>query len=1234
MLRSRTLFGPTMFLLAWATVAWPIAASAVVLWSDSAATLAHNTGMGSDLLGGAVKRDDAANDTLYFKFHVSPSSDLTTEEYFAGLQFFEGDVERLAIGNATKAWAYSAFFSTERSREADGIADYIDLHSANIKPSERGVPITYQYPERGIVVTIVLKVQYIAGEDDLVTVWLNPDLGPGANEVYQADALTTRFNANATFDELRLRHGGAGGGWTFGDIAIATSFNDFVDVSSAKPSEVASISTRAALALNFRSWQKGEGLPQSPVRALAQTPDGYIWVGSDEVVGRFDGVRFVSFGTREGLNGGPVHTLFADREGALWIGRSAGGLSRFHNGRATTFKKDHGLPSESITSLAEDTERRLWIGTELGLVTYQNGQISKLNGSEFFSDKPITALFKDRENTLWCAAKGFGLFQFKQGSFAHVTEDSVAELLKDVRHLVVDQNKNIWAVVGDDIVLCRDNLKWIRYRIPRHLAKPPIATLAIEPNGTVWAGSSAGGLIQIKEGKVSSVPASSSLPGNSVESLLVDQEGKLWVGTDSSLSRLRRKRLFALGQNEGLGFGAVHGLAEVASGVTWAVKPNDGLYRWDGKTFSRLTAAAVSPRESQINTLLVGRDGVCWVAGSNGVVRFKDPIAAADEAKPFELPRHSIISLTEDRLGALCAGTREGRIFWLREGNWVEQRNMVMTNPVTCMVAESEQTMWVGTDGAGIYRLQNGTLDHINRADGLLSDVIRTLYQDADGVLWIGTSGGGLSRWRDGRISNFTTHEGLPDNTISQILEDNAERLWLGTSAGIVCVSKRSLNDFTTGRTPTVFSLLYNRSEGMLSEECTGGFYPAGYKAASGLLWFSTAKGAVIVDPNNQPTNAPVPSVVLEEILVDGVPVPEFSAASSSGPPQKDRSSKPQGLRITPGRHQIELRYTGLSFDAPELLRFRYRLDGLDNDWVEANSRRTALYSFIPPGEYRFRVIACNANGVWTENSADLSLTVLRHFWQAWWFIGLVGFIVIISTAGVIRFIERRQLQAKLRLLEQERALEQERTRIAQDLHDEMGAKLCRISFLSEHARSGNLVPGEMEKQISSISEASREVLHSLDEIVWAVNPRNDTLEHLASYVGQYAQEYFQMTGIECEMDIPRQLPPYPLSSQVRHHLFLAVHEALTNILKHSGATRAKVSMTCRDSSFEVTVSDNGEGFKRSVASLTVDGSGDGMKNMHWRLSSIGGECRAESPPEGGTTIRFILPLDLKKVNA
>jgi ligand-binding sensor domain-containing protein/signal transduction histidine kinase len=1206
--------------------------AAVILWNDPGTTLVHENGAGVDILGGAVKRDDSANDTLYFKFHVDPLSDKDTEEYFAGFELYEGDTERLGIGNSLKAWAYSAFFNADETGESNNPSGYFDLHTS--KP-ESATSASYQYPRRGVGVTIVFKVQYIPGEDDLVTVWLNPDLGPGANEAYQPDSLTTRFNANASFDEIRLRHGGGGGGWLFSDLAIATAFSDFVDASGSRPNETTSSAIGGVRAFSFRSWQNEPGLPQGPLSALAQTHDGYIWIGGDDGLARFDGLRFVPFGTPERFKWGRVSALLEDHAGALWIGSSDHGLSCWRNNKVTTFTTLDGLPANSITALAEDGGGRLWIGTEAGLVLWQDGQPAPLKAAEQFKGRAITALFKDGQGTIWAGVKGMGVFQFDRDTFIPLAGDTVAEPLKEPHCLLKDRAGRIWIGAGEDFILCHDGDHWQRYRIPRNRFRSYVNTLAEEPDGTIWAGVGAGGLLQFREGKWMAIPAGANLAGNLVESLLTDNEGRLWVGTDAGLNRLQRKNLFTLSQSEGLGFGAAQGLAEVTPGVIWVGKPNDGLYRWDGRSFSRLSTACLLPHDSQINTLLVTRDGFCWVATTNHLLLYKDSIAVADEVKTIDSAPPDIVALAEDRDGALWVGTRQGKIQRLYENRWLEPAVFFQTNAISSLVPAADGSLWVATDGNGLYRFNNGSFHRFGKSDGLLSDTIRTLYLDARGVLWIGTADNGLERWDNGHIANFTTHEGLPDNTISQILEDDSDRLWLGTSRGIVCVNKRRLDELAAGKIPAVYPKLFGQADGMLSEECSSGFFPAGLKTQAGLLWFSTLKGVVVVDPRALPNTALPPHTVLEEVLVDGLVEPLFDASTAKIARDNEGSENeplPRAtLRITPGKHSVEFRYTGLSFDAPELIRFRYRLEGLDPDWLDAGTRRTAFYSYLPPGDYRFHVAACNSDGIWSENDPGLELVVLRHFWQTWWFIALAGLSGMVSVGVAVRIVVKRKLQRRLRHLEQERALERERTRIAQDLHDEMGAKLCRISFLSEHARRGEIPAEELKDQITSISDASREVLHSLDEIVWAVNPQNDTLEHVASYIGQYAQEYFQMTGIRCELDMPAQFPSYPLSSQMRHHLFLAAHEALTNILKHSGATQAKVGMVINDTRFTINLSDNGKGFDLAAQESKSESpatAGDGLVNMRRRLAEIGGQYRIESMPGQGTRVTFVIPLN------
>src|ERR1051326_3785015 len=1058
-------------------------AHAVVLWSDFGATLVHETGPGVDILGGTVKRDDSSSDTLYFKFHVDPLSDVTTEEYLAAFQLFEGDEGRLAVGNSLKAWGYSAFNTAEKG-ESNNIFGDFDLHSSHPELVILGNFRTYELPRRGIERTIVFKVQYVPGGDDRITVWLNPDLAIGATEESQTNSLTTRFKANASFNEIRLRHEGGGGGWTFSDMAIATSFSDLIAGRNAEASET--------MRIGFQTWQREQGLPQNSVRALAQTRDGYLWLGNDDGLARFDGVRFVSFGMQEGLWGGPVSELFEDKRGALWIGTVGGGLSCRSEGQFKAYTIRDGLPSDTITALSEDSDGTLWIGTEAGLAILEERRLITLAAAEQFKGKTIATLFRDRRGTMWLGAKGIGVFHFLAGKFMPVTDPSVDELLKDPHCVLVDQSVRTWIGAGDDFVLCHEGEQWRRYRIPRHLTRPYVNALAEEPDGTVWAGSVSEGLFQFKAGKVTTFNANSGLADNFVEALLGGRDGVLWIGTGAGLNRVRRGNISGIGQNEGLGYGAVQGLAEISPGITWAGKPSDGLYKWQNRSFSRLNAE-LSRQHAEINALLQARDGTCWVACAPGLLQFRNPATDANAIEQPALADANVISLMEDREGGIWAGTREGQLWIRRKGTWTVQPDFSQPHAITALAQDADGAAWIGTGGGGLYRFQGGAREHFGKAKALLTDLIRALYRDSQGILWIGTAGGGLSRWDHGHMATFTTRQGLPDNTISQILEDDAGRLWLGSNRGISCVPKHDFEEVAAGKARAPYPRLYGRAEGMQSEECTGGFCPAGLRDKSGLLWFSTLKGLVVIDPKKYTAEAPAPTVLLEEMLVDNTPRKADHSINYRG-------SKTPGLQIPPGRHRLELRYTAPTFNAPERLRFRYRMDGLDSDWVESGTGRSAVYSYVPPGNYRFRVAAGGGEGTWSESDAEISLSVLPYFWQMWWFTALSVLALVSLVGGIFRYLGKRKLQRHLAQLEQERALERERARIARDLHDDLGSSLARISLLSGLVRADKNNPSQVETHAGKIFDSADQTVRALEEIVWAVRPGSDTLQSLVEY--------------------------------------------------------------------------------------------------------------------------------------
>jgi signal transduction histidine kinase len=472
--------------------------------------------------------------------------------------------------------------------------------------------------------------------------------------------------------------------------------------------------------------------------------------------------------------------------------------------------------------------------------------------------------------------------------------------------------------------------------------------------------------------------------------------------------------------------------------------------------------------------------------------------------------------------------------------------------------------------------------------------------------VWVGTFRGGLLRFRDGKFTRYGKAQGLPDNVICQILDDGDGNLWIGSHLGVFRVAKSDLDDVASGKSPFVTCTAYGRSDGLPSPECSGGFQPSALRDSAGRLWFTTARGAAWLQPEEISRNLTPPPVVIEEALVDGQTQTNLEI-----------TRKGAVLNVPPGKHEIEIQYTGLSLVSPERVQFRYRLEGVDSEWVQAGTQRFAQYSFLPPGNYLFHVLASNSDGVWNETGSVLRLHIRPHFYETWWFEALAVAVILGVTAGTVRHMATRRLHLRMQQLERHQAIERERARIARDIHDDLGASLNLIAVLGDLATKE-----KTSERIEKMSGTAREAVKSLDEIVWAVNPRNDTLSHLVDYTCQFASDYLRDAGIRCLLDVPEQMPVREVQANVRHNVFLVVKEALQNIVKHAHATEAWLRITVEEERLKISVEDNGCGFNGTPA----DAWADGLRNMQQRLTEVGGDCRIQSRAGTGTAIILELP--------
>jgi signal transduction histidine kinase len=497
---------------------------------------------------------------------------------------------------------------------------------------------------------------------------------------------------------------------------------------------------------------------------------------------------------------------------------------------------------------------------------------------------------------------------------------------------------------------------------------------------------------------------------------------------------------------------------------------------------------------------------------------------------------------------------------------------------------------------------------------------IWALYPDQE-TIWAGTFRGGLLRFRNGTFFRYATEQGLPNDVICQILPDHQGNLWLGTYGGIFRVAKVELNACARGQADAIAWVTYGRLAGLPTLECSGGYQPSGWPGADGRLWFATMKGVVSVQPDSLAKNRLVPQVLIEEVVVDGRTTDMTKAGFAPG--------RETNLEIGPGKHYVEFHYTGLSFTAPEQVRFRYRLRGMDDRWVEAGSRRFAQYTFLKPGDYHFEVMACNNEGLWNVQAGALLLRLQPHFWETWWFRLSLGILLVGLLAVTVRQVATRKLRRQMERLEQQQAVERDRARIAKDIHDDLGAGLTQIGLLTELSRRAP--PEALDGRLNQISETTRELTGAMDEIVWAVNPRNDTLDGLAVYLCKFGQEFLSVAGIRCRLDVPVQLPARSLNAETRHNLFLAIKEALNNVVKHSRATEVWLKLVPGPAMCTIIIQDNGRGFPFNGEPMAANGNGriaggNGLPNLAKRLQNIGGRATVTSTPGQGVTVELTAP--------
>ncbi len=979
---------------------------------------------------------------------------------------------------------------------------------------------------------------------------------------------------------------------------------------------------RSYLEYSPRVWQTDEGLPNNQVQAMAQTPEGYLWVGTFEGLARFDGVEFKTYNranTPE-LKNASITALCPATNGTLWIGTEGGGLARLCQDRFSLFTTHDGLAGNNIQAVSQGPDGAIWIGTTQGLSSLRNGKFQTFTTRDGLLSDAVTALCEDR-GFMWVATTR-GLNRLRASGVDAFTASAVLEDTQKHQWIVqtgaMDALTAINRLSNDSVhSLCLDKHGWLwmgsdhglmwylagnfwPYTTSDGLSDNWVSTIYEDSQNNLWVGTRSG-LNRFIEGRFQTELNNHDMPYDQVNVILEDTRGDIWVGSREGLIRLTPKPFSIETKRQGLSHNHVTSVLEDHQGRLWVGTSGGGLNEvTEAKV--RVYGTANQLSSDLILALCEGHDGSLWAGAdqSGGLFRLRNQSVTHFTARDGLLDA-AISALHEDRQSNLWIGTRQG-LCRLSDGVFLTETN-AQNRPIRAIAEDARGQLWFGGD-AGLMRLRNGSFENLSGNGAFPPEVVSALLADSKDTLWVGTLSGGLLRWRGGHWDRFGVQDGLFSNEVLGIAEDHGW-LWLTSSKGISRVRSHDLEALNPGSKVVVPCIVYGKSDGLESIVCGSMATPAVWKTSDDRLCFATTKGLAILNAHDSGLDLSPPPVHIEQVEVDGKPIPAWAG---------------QSLTLPPSHGELSIRYSALDLSAPEKCRFKYRLDGVDSDWVEANTQRTAHYNNVAPGAYRFHVLACNKYGVWNEMGASLDFQLRPHFWQTWWCRTLALAALVGLAGGSARFVTQRKMQRKLELAERQHAIERERGRIAKDIHDELGSSLTRIMLLSQRAKSDLAQRKEAGLHLEKIINFSRGTIQAMDEIVWAVNPRNDNFDGLVNYLIEYAAQFFQGSKIRCRLQMPI-TSQLTLPTEVRHDLFLAFKEGLNNVLKHSQASEVHVEVFHADGTVHIIIDDNGCGF--DPAQKEDGRQGNGLPNMRRRMDALGGQMEIITAPGHGTKLQF-----------
>ena len=944
-------------------------------------------------------------------------------------------------------------------------------------------------------------------------------------------------------------------------------------------------------------WRTEDGLPQTSVMKILQTRDGYLWVGTQNGIGRFDGARFTTFDrtSTPNLHDNWISDLVEDRSGTLWIATSHGGLTSFRNG---VFLHFPGIADRAARTLAADPDGSVWVGGIGGVAHIDNGRIVKrYTTAQGLSGDPITRVLVDRQRAVWIASAG-GLDRLTGG---RVQSISLGDGLpgKDVVDLYPSRGDTPWVkMLGSDL------LRWSAGRFRRWkmqgVTSRTVHDLLEDHNGNIWIASTTQGLVRISGQHVSRYTLQNGLSNDEALCLYEDRDGNLWAGTnEGGLDRFRDGNLTTFATEEGLVADRTHSVIQDNAGNIW-VTTSSGLSRLNAHGVRIFTKADGLPTNNVLSLQIDHHDNLLIGTLNAGLVRMKAGHFTRDPMIRNRATTSPISGILNDSAHEIWLATSGSGLVHQQNGRLItySQSNGLLSNSLYAVTKGLDGTIWIGT-ADGLNSIRSGNVQSYAAKNGPGNATIVTLLFDSKKILWIGTLDRGLFRFENGRFTHYTTRQGLPDDTIGNILEDSAANLWIGSNKGISRLNRQELDAIAADTGNIVHPLVFGKADGMRNGDLNTGTQPNGWRARDGKLWFPSTRGVVVVDPAHLSLNHRLPPARIEELVADDKPINLVSP-----------------IQLRPETRRLEIRYTVPNLSSPERMLFRYRLEGFDRDWVADSVSRVAAYTNLPPGHYIFHVGASIQKGNWSGQEAALAFDLLPSFYQTWWFRAFCTLAIIFAVWAVYRL--------RLNWLHALTAVLEERQRIAREIHDSLAQSLAGIIFQTEAAlMSMKRAPDMTSAHVTSARELA---IGSLDDARYSVaNLTPPAVDHkglegtLSSVARQLAR------GRAEEVNIRSSGTAWTIGPQAGHHVVSIVKEAVSNAISHGKARGISIELKYAAQEMLVRVSDDGCGFDQDVK-VPHPGRGYGMGNMHHRAQRLGAKLEVSSEIGNGTIVSLHVP--------